>query len=330
MQAHQRTHLFVLGRDYHLGDLLWLTAVLAAYRRQRRPFRLLLASPNRPISHILDGHPLIDELQLYDDANATLAALRARYGRDLLVHDLRPLPIALRMVSETPRRLPWLYYRDLWLEPRGQWLATFLRLGRLAEPRPLLYVTEADRLMARRLPSPYVLLAPRTGSYRLPLLGAVWRRVKGWDEARWVALARALRAAGYEPITLAAAGQTPIEGTRALTGLPIRQVAGVIEQAAALVTVESGLWYIAAALARPFVVVPWWLPRRLDWAATMNVPHRLIPRRDASISYVMSQITELLESDSMQRLYAVKSAFQKDAAIERHHLHRPVRDRAQI
>jgi ADP-heptose:LPS heptosyltransferase len=91
------------------------------------------------------------------------------------------------------------------------------------------------------------------------VLGWFWRRVKGWDDVHWVAPADGLRAQGYEPVTLAAAGQAPIRGTRALTELPIRQVVSVIEQAAALITVESGLWFVAAALGTPIIIVPRWL-----------------------------------------------------------------------
>lgn len=294
MAAQQSTHLFLLGRDYHLGDLLWLTAVLAEYRHQARPKRLVVACPDRAISHILERHPLIDELLFYDDPHRLLVTLRARYGNSLLIHDLRPLPIALTMLWQARYRLPWLYLRDLWLDRRGQWLATFLRLGKLCEARPLLRLEEADRAVARMLPTPYVLLAPHTGQYKLAFMTALWRRMKGWDGEQWATLAAALRAEGYEPITLAAAGQAPIPGTRGVTGLPIRQAAAVIEQAAALLTVESGLWYIAAALERPFIIVPWWLPRSLDWAAPMQVPHRLVSRHQATTGYVLSQLHDLL------------------------------------
>jgi ADP-heptose:LPS heptosyltransferase len=106
-----------------------------------------------------------------------------------------------------------------------------------------------------------------------------------------------LRAAGYEPITLAAAGQAPIPGTRPVVGLPIRQVAGVIERAAALITGESGLWFIAAARRTPFVIVPWWLPRGVDWAAPMRTPHRLIFRQDAAVNTVFAGFREVVDHD---------------------------------
>lgn len=294
--ARPVAHLFILGRDYHLGDLLWFTAVLAAYREQVRPERVFVACPDRPISRILERHTLIDELVLYGESCPVPDAVRAHAAtvRRLVVHDLRPLPIAVAMVRRWRERTPWLYVRDLWLEERGQWLATFLHLGRLQRVRPVLRLAEDDRAEARKLRAPYALLAPHTGRYRLPLLGRMWRGIKGWDEANWVAVADALREQGYEPITLAAAGEAPIPGTRAAIGLPIRQVAGVIERASILISVESGLWYAAAALGCPFVIVPWWLPGGIDWTASLATPHRLIRRERASVALVLSQARALL------------------------------------
>jgi hypothetical protein len=67
----------------------------------------------------------------------------------------------------------------------------------------------------------------------------------------------------------------------------------VTEQAAALITVESGLWFVAAALGRPIIIVPWWLPRSINWVAPMGVPHRLIYRDQASVHHVLSQFRDL-------------------------------------
>jgi len=142
-------------------------------------------------------------------------------------------------------------------------------------------------------PPGIVLLAPHTGQYTLPVMGAFWRKMKGWPPEHWVTLAHQLRKEGYEPVTLAAPGQTPVPGTRGVIGLPIRQVAGVIERAAALITVESGLWFIAAALRTPFIIVPWWLPRSINWAAPMQVPHRLIYRDGDSVDEVLAQFRQL-------------------------------------
>ncbi|MBV9282657.1 MAG: hypothetical protein JOZ41_21475 [Chloroflexi bacterium] len=286
-------HLFLLGPDYHLGDLLWFTAVLAEYRKRVAPRRVFVGVPDRAISRILERNPLVDRL-LYGDARAAVAQARCRPDGGLEVHDLRPLAVAGAMVRDWRYRLPWLYYRDLWLEPRGQWLATYLRLGPLQEFRPLLGLYDDDFDAARALPARYVALAPHVGQYSLPLASALWERLKGWPPENWAALAEALRRAGFEPVTLGAPGQVPIEGTTPMIGLPIRQAAGVIDRAAALISVESGLWFIAAARQTPFVIVPWWLPRSVNWPAPMRVPHRLVYRDAASVQAVLSHVCELV------------------------------------
>ncbi|MGI8827492.1 MAG: glycosyltransferase family 9 protein [Chloroflexota bacterium] len=292
MEYRNSTHLFLVGRDYHLGDLLWLTAVLAEYRRQIQPARIVVACPNRPIARILEHNPWIDGL-LRGEASSILAAARKGFGPEIVLHDLRILPLGVAMVREWRYRLPWLYYRDLWLEGRGQWLATFLRLGPLTDFRPILELREEDREFAGTLTSPYVVLAPHVGHYTLPLASVFWHRVKGWEKQRWVELAGLLRKRGYQPLTLAGPGQQAIPDTMPLIGLPMRQVAGLIDRAAALITVESGLWFIAAARCTPFVIVPWWLPRSVDWPAHMKVPHRLVYRRGAAAADVLRHVCQL-------------------------------------
>jgi ADP-heptose:LPS heptosyltransferase len=287
--------VFILGRDYHLGDLLWFTAVLAEYRRQRAPDRVVVLCPDRGISRILAENPLIEELRFYDGRSAQRGGLERLSGA--VVHDLRIAPLALAMVRRWRERLPWLYYRDLWVEPRGQWLATFLGLGPLPRHRPILRLVPEDRLAAMALPERYIVLAPHIGTYSFAPAAVWWRRMKGWDTENWREVARRVRAIGFEPVTLAAEGQRPIEGTRAVLGLPIRQAAGVIEGADALVSGESGLWFIAAALGVPFIITPWWLPRSIDWAAPMDVPYRLLPRSQATPDSVLDALSHLVQRE---------------------------------
>lgn len=293
MRTQPTAHVFLIGRDYHLGDLLWLTAVLAEYRRQMVPDIVLVGCPDRPISRILEACPTIDTV-LFGEAGAIKHRVRQRYGTQMVLHDLQPLPLALAMVEAWRSRLPWLYYRDLWLAPRGQWLATFLHLGQLTRVKPVIHLTEADREPARRLVDPYVALAPHTGNHAMRMLNVPWKRLKGWSDDRWQALAASIRRLGYEPVTLGAPGEAPIPGTRPLIGLPIRQAAGVIERAHALVTVESGLWYLAAALDTPLVVVPWWLPRSVDWVAPMGIPYRLVRRQEATVDQVVAGVKQVI------------------------------------
>lgn len=285
-------HVFLLGDDYHLGDLLWLTAVLAEYRRRFAPDYLLVGCPDRPISRILERNPALDGL-LYGDARRLVSDARRQFGERLVLRDLRPLALARAMLRDWRYHLPWLYFRDLWFQERGQWLATFLHLGRLTNFRPVLGLCDDDRVATRGLPLPYVVFAPHIGQYRFPFADKLWHGLKGWPWEHWTALARRLRAGGYEVVTLAAGGQEPVPGTRPVLGLPIRHAAAVIEGAAALVSGESGLWFIAAACKIPFIIVPWWLPRSVNWAAPMNVPHRLIYRDEASVAEVFARFEEL-------------------------------------
>lgn len=281
---------FILGGDYHLGDLLWITPVLKQYRETRNSSSLTVWLPDRPINRILEHNPLVDRL-MYGGGKGPVSTL----GID--VRDLRQWSIAREMIIQWRRYLPWLYYRDLWLKPRGQWLATYLELGELKYHRPVLHLLDEDREAARQLPNPYIVLAPAIGSYSVPMMDKFWRNIKGWDEQNWVQLASHIRSRGMEPVTLGAADQEPIPGTRPLLGLPIRQAAGIIEGAEALVSVESGLWFIAAALAIPFIIVPWWLSRWADWPASMGVPYRLVDRSDAHVPYVLSCLEEILSSE---------------------------------
>lgn len=289
--------LFLLGNDYHLGDLLWLTPVLAEYARQRNPGSLIVGCPDRDLSRILENAPPIDRI-IYGSPHVILHRLRTEFGSELDVHDLRMVPVAIRMLQEWRYHLPWLYYWDLWVQPRGQWLSTFLHLGTLTRFRPEMRLVPEDREGLPDLPSPYVLLAPHTGSYSLPGFEYLWRRIKGWETDSWMALASLFEQQGYAVVTVGARDQAPIPGTIPLLGQPIRKAAAVIEAAAALVTGESGLWFVAAAMRTPFVIVPWWLPRSIDWPKPMGIPYRLVRRNEAIPARVFGIVQELLGDEA--------------------------------
>lgn len=317
-EAHDgRVSLFVVGNDYHLGDLLWLTAVLREYHRQRQPDMLLVVCPDRDISRILENSPVIDRLT-HDPVDTLKAEMERDFGDRLVVHDLRPHALGIRMVLDWRRRLPWLYYRDLWMQPRGQWLATFLGLGRMTHLRPMIQLVGEDHVFDERgkvsveplLPGqagmegigrrPYVVLTPGIGSYSVSLMGRIWREIKRWDNGHWSKLAELIGLAGYDVCTLGAAGQEPVPRTKPMMGMPIRKAAAVVDGAEGLVTGESGMWFVAAALQTPFVIVPWWLPRSVDWAAPMNVPHRLIRSRRATADEVFDGLMRLLRRHAQE------------------------------
>jgi hypothetical protein len=216
------------------------------------------------------------------------------FANNLVVEDLRMFPVAVGMVRAWRHRLPWLYYRDLWVQPRGQWLATFLGLGTLSHYKPDIKLSQEDCDALPALPPRYILFAPHTGSYSLPAMAYLWRKIKGWDVQAWEALARLFEQEGYSVFTVGARNQSVIPGTRPLLGLPIRQAAALIDGATALVTGESGLWFVAAAVSTPFVIVPWWLPASIDWPAVMGVRYRRVSKKRASPARVHAVVQELL------------------------------------
>jgi len=294
---------FIAGDDYHLGDLLWLTAVIAEYRMQRRPAEVQVSVPDRDVSRILENNPEIDTVD-YGCHHSPRWSV-GRRDPHAAIHDLRPMSLAVGMVRQWRRRAPWLYYRDLWLEPRGQWLATYLGLGRMHSYKPRLTLSEDDFRSARQFSGPYVVLAPHIGSYSLPLTGRLWRKLKGWEDGKWVELASRLRSMGLETLTLGGRDQTAVAGTVPVLGIPIRQAAGVISQAAAVVSGESGLWFVAAALDVPFVIVPWWLPRAVDWPAEMGARSRLVRKSEASVERVLGAMEDLRARPDMSEPRAV-------------------------
>jgi hypothetical protein len=296
--------VFILGDDYHLGDLLWFTSVLAEYRKKLSPSRVVVAVPDRAISRILEHNPLADELLFGAEERSRILEMH-RDADNVVVHDLRVFPIALAMLRQWRRRRPWLYYRDLWMRPRGQWLATYLRLGELEDPRPAIQLTDADRAAVRDMPGRFVVLAPHIGQYAIPFTGMLWRRVKSWPTERWVSIADNLRSRGYEPYSLGATGQPPVPGTTGIVGLPIRQVAAIVEGASALITVESGLWFVAAALNVPFIIVPWWLPRSIDWPGSSGVAHARIYRGHDSVGDVAAEFGRLVRQRSARGITQV-------------------------
>ena len=98
MQTQPTAHLFLVGKDYHLGDLLWLTAVLAEYRRQMAPDLLLVGCPDRSISRILEACPVIDTV-LFGEARAIEPSVRQRHAGQVVVHDLQPWSLARAMLE---------------------------------------------------------------------------------------------------------------------------------------------------------------------------------------------------------------------------------------
>ena len=109
---------------------------------------------------------------------------------------------------------------------------------------------------------PFVVLARHTVSGRgVPTYS---ERTKRWSERRWLTLAeRIRRELGLAVVSVGTPGEGRLEtpGVLDLHELDIREAAGLLASAAALVTVDNGLFHLGHGLGVPLVhLQPHWLP----------------------------------------------------------------------
>jgi len=287
--------LFVFGREHHLGDLVAGTTTIRAYRVLHHPSRVAVLAPDRAYSRILERDPDIDDLLYAGDAE--LSDPQLKHGLSLppadVVLDLSARSVLWLLHHRGPlsRRLGLLH--TALLGTRGRIMAEAAGVPWPVDDRPVIALRAEDRGVAAQIPRPYVVLAPYVGRFHNRLMQALWQALKAWPMDRWQRLAALLRTDGYTVVTLGAGGEEAIPGTVPVIGRPIAEAAGVVERAAALITVESGLWYLACALGVPFVVVPYWPPRHADWIPAAAPPHRLLRRSTATPAAVVAAVQQI-------------------------------------
>lgn len=215
-----------------VGDLVALTAAVAAYRAAHPEVHLTIEVPH---PEVFLGHPAVDAVAWTPQPDAAFER----------VHRLR-LPIAA--------------------EDRGRSLqaSAAAQLGvPLLDPRPVLRLFPWERAAAEwrfgRAAGRLVLVAPFS---RWPS--------REWPRERWRALVATLRADGHDVWLVDRGDRPPLPGARDLGGATtLRELAALIERADLLVAVDSAAAHLAAAtgtravvlfgpiLARTRVVVPW-------------------------------------------------------------------------
>ena len=215
-----------------MGDLVALTAAVAAYRNAHPEAHLTVEVPH---PEIFLGHPAVDAIAWLPQADAA-------FDR---VHRLR-LPVAAED-------------RDRTLQASAA-----AQLGvPLGDPRPVVRLAAWERAAAQRRfgepAGPLVLVAPYS---RWPS--------REWPPERWRALVARLRAWGCAVWFVDGGERPPLPGARDLGGATtVRELAALLERAQLLVAVDSAAAHLAAAvgtravvlfgpiLARTRVVVPW-------------------------------------------------------------------------
>lgn len=248
-----------------LGDTLAATAVLRAYRERYPADHVSLLVPDASYARVLELCPAVDcvaYLELPDD-------------RQIVFEHSRPIVEAL----------PW--WRNSNFDERfvldvqeiaRDGLAGELHMAELharrvgLELQNLRPCIDVERSLAHRPASapeePYIVLARHTVSGKHAL--AREAKTKRWAERRWLALAaRIRRELGLTIVSIGTPAEARLDQSDVLNfhDLDIRQVAGLLAGADALVTVDNGILHLGLGLDVPLVhLQPNWLPQ--SWTAS--------------------------------------------------------------
>jgi ADP-heptose:LPS heptosyltransferase len=164
-------------------------------------------------------------------------------------------------------------------------------------PRPLVFLNEIERRAASLL-SPKPLVVFSMNSVSNPEREDKRGRKKDWPVERWAELAQRILSAGELDVAIIGSerdARVAIPGARLLYGLPIKIVAALLERAACVVTLESGIGHLASAVdATTVVIYSNMMPP--EWAS----PHDLSRYRilygdplDTSVDQVMKAVDDL-------------------------------------
>ncbi len=127
--------------------------------------------------------------------------------------------------------------------------------------------TEGNATPHLVLPAPAGELDAPAGSFAIlhPYPGGSGARMKEWPQERWLETARSLRDRGLEVIVTGGPADAPRAaalakachdpGTRSLAGLPLTRTARLLQRAAVVVSVNTGVMHLAAAMGAPLVAL---------------------------------------------------------------------------
>ena len=236
-----------------LGDTLCTTPALRAFRRANPDATIVYVVQSAPFCRVLDNNPDIDLLLYSEDL----------YYRGLPKPEdtnrwLNGLPIDLReqaMLYRLDLKLVCLS-NDIFERHISQAFAKLIEVE-IECTRPLIFLNEHDRrgasVFARR---PYVVFSMHSVSNSERPDGR--GRKKDWPIEHWQELARRIHGLDHFDIYLIGAERDqwqPIPEARRLYGLPIRTVAALLERAACVVTLESGIGHLCAAVDAPMIQI---------------------------------------------------------------------------
>ncbi len=227
--AVERVHTVAVRR--------WRSQLLsAATWREMRDFRRRLRTTEYDI--VLDLQGLLKSAIIARQARGPICGYAAESAREPLAARLYDLGLAIPKVGHAVMRNRWLAAAAL----------------EMPLEMPLDYGIDAEPLAADWLPlMPYAVL-----------LTATSRDDKLWPEAHWIALGKALHAAGIAAVLPAGSAEERSRAARIAAGIPsaavappldIAQIAGLLAGGIGAIGVDTGLTHLSAALARPTVAI---------------------------------------------------------------------------
>ncbi|WP_168719379.1 lipopolysaccharide heptosyltransferase I [Thermosulfurimonas marina] len=275
-----------------LGDVIQTLPVLSALKRARENWRIdwVVEEEN---AEILRGHPLIEELFPFPRRRILRLLRSGEIGKALKLWGefleglrARPYEVVLDLqglfksalvvaLARGKRKLGFANHRegstlvlteklpayDPDLHAVRRYLSAAEILGGVAEPVdfPMAPYPSAGE-MARKLglpPPPWLVFIPATR----------WE-TKLWPEEHWRALAERAPAFGLPLLWVGGPGdreyvsRLAVSGLNLAGGLSLKELAGILSGAAAVVSVDTGPMHLAAALGRPVVALfgptaPW-------------------------------------------------------------------------
>lgn len=235
-----------------LGDLLCTTPAIRAFRRRHPDTHVTYIVQNAAYCRVLDGNPDVD-LVLYSE--------RLYLEGEGIFCDawLRSLPLDLQErsvlyrfnIHEACRTSPAVFDDHIAVA-----FGNFVGIP-VDSVRPVVCLSEEERRTAAVYArgKPYVVFSMHSTSKVVDPDGRI--ADKSWPVERWLRLAREIRASGFDVIAVGAEtdSATLSPDIRNLYGLPIKTVAALLEKAACVVAVESGVTHLCHAVDAATVVI---------------------------------------------------------------------------
>ena len=264
-----------------IGDAVHVLPVATALKRHDPGCRITWILQPGPAS-LVRGHPAIDEIVTFDKRRGWRALLDVRralaarpfdlvldlqvYIKAGLVTALTRAPVKLGFDRARARDLNWLFTTQR-IPPHApqhvqdQYLEFLAALGVEAEPvrwdlGPWPSEREKQRALLARLPAPMATLVIGTS-----------HREKEWRPERWAAVCDALRERwGLTPVLAGGRSPRELDTERAIAaharvapastlGIPLRDLVGLIDGSALVISLDTAPLHMAVALDRPVIAL---------------------------------------------------------------------------